>query len=183
MADFVDEVPVKGPVEAEAVMIDASNPQQVLYCGVCSMPPEYCEYGTCYDRCLPWIMENCPEIIASNHNVGGAAPVVAVEGEVVDGVAKISLEGTEAGDAEKKKPRGGGAAAPKKAKELDTKIVIAKVQRQKRKYITVVGGLETVPDLKIKDAARIFGKKFSSGASVQEAPNGSKEVVIQGDNM
>ncbi len=62
-----------------------------------------------------------------------------------------------------------------------TKVVIAKVQRQKRKYVTVVAGLETVPDLKIKDAAKIFGRKFSSGASISETQTGHKEVTIQGD--
>jgi translation initiation factor 1 (eIF-1/SUI1) len=35
-------------------------------------------------------------------------------------------------------------------------------------------------DLKLKDAVKLFGKKFSSGASVQETQTGSKEVVIQG---
>ena len=67
------------------------------------------------------------------------------------------------GEEKKKKKRGGGAG-PKKAKEVvETKIVIARIQRQKRKYVTAVAGLDTVPDLKIKDAARVFGKKFSSG--------------------
>jgi translation initiation factor 1 (eIF-1/SUI1) len=37
--------------------------------------------------------------------------------------------------------------------------------------------------LKIKDAARVFGKKFSSGSSVSESATGAKEVVIQGDVM
>ncbi len=64
---------------------------------------------------------------------------------------------------------------------LDTKVVISKVQRQKRKYVTVVAGLESVPDLKIKDAARVFGRNFSSGTSVNESATGQKEVVIQGD--
>lgn len=64
---------------------------------------------------------------------------------------------------------------------MQTKIVIARVQRQKRKFITAVAGLETIPDLKIKDAAKLFGRKFSSGASVSEAQGGQKEVVIQGD--
>jgi translation initiation factor 1 (eIF-1/SUI1) len=58
---------------------------------------------------------------------------------------------------------------------------MTRVQRQKRKYVTVIAGLETVPDLKIKDATKLFGKKFSSGASVNEAQGGGKEVVIQGD--
>jgi density-regulated protein len=66
---------------------------------------------------------------------------------------------------------------------LETKVVITKVQRQKRKYVTVVAGLETVPNLKIKDASKAFGKKFSSGASINEGPTGVKEVVIQGDVM
>jgi len=35
--------------------------------------------------------------------------------------------------------------------------------------------------LKIKDAAKAFGKKFSSGASIGDTPTGGKEVVIQGD--
>jgi density-regulated protein DRP1 len=69
----------------------------------------------------------------------------------------------------------------KKATVYDTKIIIARIQRQKRKYVTVVGGLESVPDLKIKDAAKVFGKKFSSGASINETQTGEKEVVIQGD--
>jgi translation initiation factor 1 (eIF-1/SUI1) len=45
----------------------------------------------------------------------------------------------------------------------------------------VIAGLDTVPDLKIKDATRAFGKKFSSGASISDTPSGAKEVVIQGD--
>ena len=32
-----------------------------------------------------------------------------------------------------------------------------------------------------QDAAKLFGKKFSSGASVGESPSGQKEVTIQGD--
>ena len=81
----------------------------------------------------------------------------------------------------KEKKKGGGAAAPKKSAVMETKVVITRVQRQKRKYVTVVGGLDTVPDLKIKDASRAFGKKFSSGCSVNESQTGAKEVVIQGD--
>jgi translation initiation factor 1 (eIF-1/SUI1) len=81
----------------------------------------------------------------------------------------------------KEKKKGGGAAPLKKAAVFDTKVVMTRVQRQKKKFVTVVAGLETVPDLKIKDAAKIFGKKFSSGCSVNESQTGAKEVVIQGD--
>jgi density-regulated protein DRP1 len=64
---------------------------------------------------------------------------------------------------------------------MDTKVVISRIQRQKKKYVTVIAGLETVPDLKLKDATKVFGKKFSSGASISETQTGAKEVVIQGD--
>jgi density-regulated protein len=84
-------------------------------------------------------------------------------------------------DEKKKKKR--SAPKLKKVIELETKVIITKVQRQKRKYVTVVAGLETVPNLKIKDASKAFGKKFSSGASINESASGVKEVVIQGDVM
>lgn len=60
-------------------------------------------------------------------------------------------------------------------------MIITRVQRQKRKFITVIVGLDTVPDLKLKDAVKAFGKKFSSGSSLGESAAGVKEVVIQGD--
>lgn len=44
-------------------MIDATKPLTVIYCGVCSMPPEFCEFGACFDRCRPWIEANCPEVL------------------------------------------------------------------------------------------------------------------------
>ncbi len=62
-----------------------------------------------------------------------------------------------------------------------TKIVITRVQRQKKKYVTTVVGVDTIPDVKLKDAAKIFGKKFSSGSSIGDLPTGGKEIVIQGD--
>jgi translation initiation factor 1 (eIF-1/SUI1) len=64
---------------------------------------------------------------------------------------------------------------------VESRIVISRVQRQKRKYVTVIVGLDTVPDLKLKDAVKVFGKKFSSGSSLSESASGVKEVVIQGD--
>jgi len=36
--------------------------QQVLYCGVCGLPPEYCEFGPEFEKCKPWIQTHCPEV-------------------------------------------------------------------------------------------------------------------------
>lgn len=69
----------------------------------------------------------------------------------------------------------------KKAAAPDVYVVVSRAQRQKKKYITTITGLDTVADLKIKDVSKACGKKFSSGASIGETATGTKEVVIQGD--
>eukprot|EP01038_Epipyxis_sp_PR26KG_P004880 gene4880-6837_t len=153
-------------IDTTPIMIDYSKPLIVVYCPTCTMPPEFCEFGASFQQCLPWILENCPESLS--------APLrKELTGEGPDGI--------EATEEKQRKFRGSGAAPLKKAAQIETKVVISRVQRQKRKYVTVVVGLETVPDLKLKDATRAFGRKFSSGASIGESATGKKEVVIQGD--
>eukprot|EP01031_Cornospumella_fuschlensis_P034246 gene34246-41453_t len=147
------------------------GPISLLYCAVCSMPPEFCEYGACFDKCLPWILENCRECLSPEVLARSVGTLSLEEGKA----------GAEADEESKKKPRGGGAAAPRKAAVMETKIIISRLQRQKRKFITTVAGLDTVPDLKLKDAMKVLGKKFSSGVSIHEGQGGQKDVVIQGD--
>lgn len=133
---------------------DVAAPASVLYCGVCSVPYEFCEFGTCAEKCKEWLAENYPDLALAQE----AAALSLSEG----------------------KQRGGGSAAPKKSVVKETKIIINRVQRQKRKYVTSVLGLDNVPEVKIKDIAKFFGKKFSSGASINDTHQG-KEIVIQGD--
>ena len=127
----------------------------------------FSEYGPNFDLCLPWITEHCPEALS---------PAV-----LADMLGDATLEDEDGEGGEKKKKTKRGNPGPKKKAVVETRIVISRVQRQKRKYITTVVGLDTVPDLKLKDAAKIFGKKFSSGASVSDTASGGKEIVIQGD--
>jgi len=35
---------------------------EVLYCGICSLPPEYCEFGPSFEKCKPWLIENVPDL-------------------------------------------------------------------------------------------------------------------------
>jgi hypothetical protein len=71
MADFVDDSDLKEGGEAEVVssssqpaeMIDYESPMEVIYCPTCTMPPEFCEHGSTFDECLPWILDNCPEVL------------------------------------------------------------------------------------------------------------------------
>ncbi|KAL6496524.1 hypothetical protein OROGR_029782 [Orobanche gracilis] len=43
-------------------MAEKPQPVQVLYCGVCGLPPEYCEFGPDFEKCKPWLVQNAPDI-------------------------------------------------------------------------------------------------------------------------
>jgi density-regulated protein DRP1 len=78
-----------------------------------------------------------------------------------------------------KKRRG---VAAKKAAAVETKVIIQKLKRNKKKATTVVIGMETVADLKLKDAAKAFSKRFAGSSTVKDGLKG-KEIIIQGDHM
>ncbi len=46
---------------------------------------------------------------------------------------------------DKKKKKKGVGSKKKAAAAVETRVVVARIQRQKRKFITVVSGLDTVP--------------------------------------
>ncbi|KAF5208427.1 Translation initiation factor sui1 family protein [Thalictrum thalictroides] len=43
-------------------MAEKPQPVQVLYCQVCSLPAEYCEFGPDFEKCKPWLIQNAPDI-------------------------------------------------------------------------------------------------------------------------
>ena len=106
-----------------------------------------------YDKTRPWIAEHCPHLL---------------KGE------------DEAGDVGKKGKRGGGVIKKKTISADKQKVIISKEVRNKKKAVTSVEGLETF-SVKLKDAAKVFGKKFAASSSVKEKDSGGQEIVIQGD--
>lgn len=75
------------------------------------------------------------------------------------------------------------AASDKKkaAKSQLQPVVITISQRNKRKFVTSVSGLEH-HGVKLADAAKAFGKKFSCGSSVVKGKAGQGDCIdIQGD--
>lgn len=47
-------------------LIDITKPNKVDYCPFCSIPFEFCEFGNLYEsKCLPYIQENRPELLAA----------------------------------------------------------------------------------------------------------------------
>lgn len=44
------------------LMAEKPQPVKVLYCAVCSLPAEYCEFGPDFEKCKPWLIKNAPDL-------------------------------------------------------------------------------------------------------------------------
>ena len=76
---------------------------------------------------------------------------------------------------DKKKRRG---AAAKSTAKVDTRIVVQKISRNRKKAVTHVVGMDTVPNMNLKDASKAFSKRFAGSSSVKD-----KEIILQGDHL
>ena len=83
-------------------------------------------------------------------------------------------------DAQKKEAKAAAAEARDHEKKMSAKVLIKRVERNKRKYVTAVSGLEA-HGLDLKKVAKDFGKKFATGSSVTKTASGGEEIVVQGD--
>ena len=83
-------------------------------------------------------------------------------------------------DSEKKAAKAAASEAKAQEQRATSKVLIKRIERNKRKYVTAVQGLEQF-NLDIKKVAKDFGKKFATGASVTKVPGGGEEITVQGD--
>ncbi|KAJ3304703.1 Translation machinery-associated protein 22 [Kappamyces sp. JEL0829] len=130
---------------------------QICYCGICSAPCEYCEFGTRKEECKAWCKEHHP-----------------------DDFDKIY--GGETGDEPKPETKGDSQAEPSKKKKAAPrkKVTIMIEERTKRKRITHITGLELF-GVDLKKAAKAFASKFAASSAVSKKGDGSDEIIIQGD--
>ncbi|RYO91648.1 hypothetical protein DL766_004216 [Monosporascus sp. MC13-8B] len=96
--------------------------------------------------------------------------------------ASLSVEAQKraAKDAQKKAAQAEKAEQKQASKMANSVVTIRRVERNKRKYVTAVSGLEAF-NLDLKKVAKEFGKKFATGSSVTKVPSGGEEIVVQGD--
>ncbi|TKY72802.1 Translation machinery-associated protein 22 [Spatholobus suberectus] len=160
-------------------MAEKPQPVRVLYCGVCSLPPEYCEFGSDFDKCKPWLIQNVPDLypnLLKEANEKEADKVAdklqgtGISSGAGDGAASSAPKHEEV----KRLP---GGKIKKKEKQ---EVIIEKVVRNKRKCITTVKGLELF-GVKLSDASKKLGKKFATGASVVKGPTEKEQIDVQGD--
>jgi density-regulated protein len=83
-------------------------------------------------------------------------------------------------DAAKKEAKAAAAESRDAERKAAAKIQIKRVERNKRKYVTVVSGLEA-HGLDNKKIAKELGKKFATGSSVTKSLAGTEEITVQGD--
>jgi translation initiation factor 1 (eIF-1/SUI1) len=117
--------------------------------------------------------------------------------------ASLSVEAQKraAKDAQKKAAKAEAAEKKEADKIAHSMVIIKRIERNKRKYVTSVSGLEAfglelkkvgcscpwhVCDdrrwlTKNEQVAKDFGKKFATGSSVTKVPSGGEEIVVQGD--
>ncbi|KAL8388414.1 hypothetical protein RB595_009262 [Gaeumannomyces hyphopodioides] len=160
--------------EPEQVEVVSLEPQSrvVIYCGVCTLPPEYCEYGGTVRKCQDWLQKAHPDMYS---RIWSPEALEAA-------TASLSVEAQQRAEKDaKKKAAKAEAAEQKQADKLASSVVtIKRIERNKRKFVTSITGLEAF-GLDLKKVAKEFGKKFATGSSVTKVPSGGEEIVVQGD--
>lgn len=145
---------------------------EVLYCGVCTFPPEYCEFGGTAKRCKEWLQSKHSDLYDKLYGVE------SLENQT----SSLSLEKQEEIDRkiQRQQAKEESRAERELAKKMASKVTIKRIERNKRKHVIAVVGLE-VFGVDLKKLAKKFASNFATGASVIKGPDGKDEIVIQGD--
>ncbi|KAI5479008.1 hypothetical protein MNV49_004412 [Pseudohyphozyma bogoriensis] len=148
------------------------QPCTVLYCAVCSFPPEYCEFSSKSSKCKEWLEDAHPDLFKKYYS----------EDALEDKMSALTVEQREQLDKDlaKKERKEEAKAEKEKAKLAAAKVIITRIERNKRKYVTSVKGLELF-DIDLKKASKYFATRFAAAASVTKTPQGDDEILIQGD--
>jgi len=164
MADTTEET---APPEPQA--------KKILYCEVCTLPPEYCEFTPTAKKCKEWLENEHPELVSVIYNTE------AVEAAMSNLSVQAKEKAAKAEAAAEKRAEKETAKAEREAtKKASSRVVLKRVERTKRKHVLVVTGLEAF-GLDLKKVAKDFGKRFACGSSVTKGASGQDEIVIQGD--
>lgn len=146
-----------------------------IYCGICTLPPEYCEFTNTSKKCREWLEtnhENLVSIVYNKEAVEAAMSNLSMEAK--QKAAKADAAASKRAEKEEAK------AEREAAKKASSRITLKRVERTKRKHVIVVNGLEAF-GLDLKKVAKDFGKKFACGSSVTKSAAGVDEIVVQGD--
>ncbi|KAB2618362.1 translation machinery-associated protein 22-like [Pyrus ussuriensis x Pyrus communis] len=121
-------------------MAGKPHPVRVLYCAVCSLPAEYCEFGPDFEKCKPWLIQNAPALYPDLVKEANAKETDKVANQLQStGISSGGGDGAASSAPKEEVKRLPGGKIKKKEKQ---EVTIEKVTRNKRKCITTVKGLE-----------------------------------------
>ncbi|GMM33198.1 Tma22 protein [Saccharomycopsis crataegensis] len=149
------------------------HPRSIVYCGICSFPPEYCEFGGKFVQCKAWLEDAHPELYEKLY-LSGSQETKASSTLPTEKQEQIEK------DLQKLQIKEAKKAERELQKKLSSKIIIKKIERTKRKRVISISGLE-VFDLNIKKLSKQFSSKFATGASVVKNAEKKEDLVLQGD--
>jgi len=149
---------------------DFRYPLNVINCGICGLPPEYCEFGTEteFDKCKVWIGKHCPEVYPDLFELKEEGKGKA------NGRSKVDEDSeNQVVTAKVKAQKPGRKAKPEE-------VILSLAKKKGRNVVTVVTGLDLF-DLKLDDIAKMCKKKYACGASVLKSADQRDTIEIQGD--
>ncbi|KAH9045244.1 density-regulated protein DRP1 [Lactarius pseudohatsudake] len=147
----------------------ATPPVQMFYCGVCTYPPEYCEFGNSLSKCKEWLQAQHPDLYEKYYSdVALKAKLGTISQEAQSRLEEETI---------KKEAKADAKADAARKKKL---VIIKRIERNKRKFVTSIRGLEAF-GVDLKKAAKLFAQRFATGGSVTKNAAGIDEIVVQGD--
>jgi len=160
------------PTQMAEASTSAPAPRSVLYCQICTFPPEYCEFGSSATRCKDWLKDKYPALYEKYYSEDAVAE--KMQSLSVDAQSKIEK------NTAKKEKKALAKAAEDEERKQSAKVTIKRIERNKRKHVTSIHGLEEF-GIELKKASKLFATKFATGSSVTKNPQGLDEIVVQGD--
>lgn len=157
-----------------------SGLKEVIYCDVCSYPPEYCEFSGKLKRCKKWLNDTHPDLYAKLYGDANDDEVTRLGKKLVESSIGEERENKLEADLLKLQKREENKEQRELAKKLSSKVIIKREARTKRKFIVAIQGLE-VFGIDMKKVAKTFASKFATGCSVSKNAEKKEEIVIQGD--
>lgn len=150
----------------------AEEEQPYVYCGVCHMPPEFCEFMPSFPKCQEWLLGNHPDLHSLLYSSDNA-----------DGVGSSTVQTASSKRGGKAQVRDESVVKEKQAQaRAQAQITIRRQDRNKRKTLTIVKGLDEAVGLDLKKVAKRLAGKFACGAAVTEdVTKQGHEITIQGD--
>ncbi len=109
------------------------QPREVIYCAICTFPPEYCEFGPRPSKCRTWLHDHQPELYSK----------IWSEEAISSNLANLTTKQAEdlEKEAAKKERKTVAKEERAKAEMAASRIVLKKEARTKRKVTTSIIGL------------------------------------------